>query len=355
MPKVSVIVPVYNCEKYLETCIESVLNQTLKDIEIICVDDGSTDSSYAILHQYAEKDSRVKVYQQANMGVAMARNTALQNATGEWLVFCDGDDTVPLDAYEKLHAAAQDCDIVVGDFYDIDDYGVQDKALKKPVAQMSAFAMLFKVPCIWTKMIRRDFIIEHKLQFEDVKLGEDVIFLANIASKNPKCQWVPDAVYYHWNHNKETKKSLNHCYDYNHFQMHIHCRNELLRICYRENSMQEAYYYVYHNMLGFLIEYLFRIQQYDEKEKAFDLFRKHLLQYTWDDELARFECVTGLPYAEFKIIPAEQYFTTTKLLNPEEMVLKRYEAGLMGARYILKYIKAWANYKIKRYNMERKK
>ena len=355
MPKISVIVPVYNCKKYLAKCLDSLINQTLTDIEIICVDDGSTDNSYGILQKYAENDDRIKLYQQKNQGVAIARNTALQYATGEWLAFCDGDDTVPLNAYEKLYALTKNCDVVVGDFYDIDDYGVQDKALKKPAKQMSTFAMLFKVPCIWTKLIRRSFIEENNLFFEEVTLGEDVIFLAHVAALQPKCQWISDAVYYHWNHNKETEKSLNHQYDYAHFQMHIYCRDELLRICYQENGMQEAYYYIYHNMLGFLLNYLFRIQDYTEKEKAFHLFRAHLMNYNWENELKRFECIVGIPYTEFKNISAIQYFTTTKLLNHEEMVLKGYEAGLMGFRYILKYIKAWTEYKIHRLKVEHKK
>lgn len=355
MPKVSVIVPVYNSEKYLDACLESLLNQTLKDIEIICVDDGSTDQSYIRLQQYAEKDSRIKIYQQKNQGVAMARNTALKYAIGDWIAFCDSDDTVPLDAYEKFFSATQDVDVVVGDFYDIDDYGSLDRALKKPKKEMSSFQVLFKVPCIWTKLIRKEYIEKNQMVFPDLKLGEDVVFLAQIAALNPKCRVITDVVYYHWNHNKETEKSLNHRYDFAHFQLHINCRNELLWICHQKAGIQEAYYYVYHNMIGFLIEYLFRIQEFKDKEQALELFKEHLHGYNWENEMQRFECLTGLPYDDFFKAGAEQYFVTTKLLNPEEMVLKRYEAGMMGFRYILKYMKAWGKYKLKRFQLERKK
>ena len=355
MPKISVIVPVYNCEKYLPACFESLLNQTFRDIEMICVDDGSTDTSYAILQQYAKKDHRIKVYQQQNSGVASARNFALDKATGDWIAFCDSDDTVPLDAYEKLYKMAKECDIVVGDFYDIDDYGAQDRALPKPVKQMSAFAALFKVPCVWTKLMNKQFIENNKLRFPELRLGEDVVFLATAAVCNPKVTVINNAVYYHWNHNKEYVKSLNHQYDFAHFQMHIKCREELLRICYREAGMKEAYYYVFHNMESFLIDYLFRIQEFEDKQKAFETLKKHFNDYNWSDELQRFECLMGIPYNEFQHISAEQYFTTTKLMNPEELVLKRYAAGMMGFRYILKYIKAWAGYKIKRFKLEQKK
>lgn len=358
MPKISVVVPVYNSETYLDACLVSLLQQTFSDIEIICVDDGSTDFSYLRLKQYAEQDQRVHVYQQENQGVVVARNTALHYATGDWIAFCDSDDTVPLDAYEKLFAATQGTnavDVVIGDFYDIDDYGVTDRALRKPTKNMSSFSVLFRVPCVWTKLIRRTYLQQNQLFFPDLKLGEDVTFLAQLAVLQPNCQVIPNAVYYHWNHNKEIRKSLNHRYDYEHFLLHVNCREELLRICYQEAEIREAYYYVYHNMIGFLVDYLFRIQEFHDKEKALMLLKKHLQGYNWTNEMQRFECLIGIPYEIFFQMDAAQYFTTTKLLNPEEMVLKRYEAGMMGFRYILKYAKAWTNYKLKRFYLERKK
>ncbi len=353
MPKVSVIVPVYNSEKYLDACLTSLLQQTMTNIEIICVDDGSTDQSYEILKKYANADTRVKVYRQENQGVAKARNTALCHAAGDWIAFCDSDDTVPLYAYEKLYAAAKSNDIVVGSFCDIDDYGVQNSPIKRK-QQLSDFAMLFKVPCIWTKLIRRQYIVDNHLTFPDVPLGEDVIFLSEVAALRPRCKMIPDEVYCHWNHNKETEKSLNHKYDYEHFKLHVHCRDELLRICHEEANIKEAYYYVYHNMLGFLIEYLFRIQDFEERKQAFTLFKQHLSQYDWTEEQERFSCVVGMPYEDFCAADAEHFFTTTKILNHADIVVQQYQAGMLGFRYILKAAKAWAEYKIKRFRLEHK-
>lgn len=91
-PKISIIIPVYNTEKYLHECLDSVINQTLKDIEIICIDDGSTDNSYQILQEYADKDSRFVILQQENKGAGRARNNGLKNATGEFVAFLDSDD-----------------------------------------------------------------------------------------------------------------------------------------------------------------------------------------------------------------------------------------------------------------------
>ena len=102
MPKISVIIPVYNVEKYLAECLTSVVNQTFKDIEIICVNDGSTDNSPMILEEFAQKDSRIKIINQENQGLAAARNTGIEVATGEYITFVDSDDYVSTDLYADM-------------------------------------------------------------------------------------------------------------------------------------------------------------------------------------------------------------------------------------------------------------
>ena len=102
--KISVIVPVYNTEKFLNNCIESILNQTHKNLEVIIIDDGSTDNSPAICDEYAKKDSRVKVIHKENGGVSSARNAGLDIASGEYIGFIDGDDVIEPDMYHFLLA-----------------------------------------------------------------------------------------------------------------------------------------------------------------------------------------------------------------------------------------------------------
>lgn len=98
-PKVSVIIPVYNAEKYLKQCLDSVTNQTLKEIEIICVDDGSTDNSYHILKKYKSKDDRIKIIKKDNNeGLLLARKTGVKYAAGEYIMFVDADDYLELEA-----------------------------------------------------------------------------------------------------------------------------------------------------------------------------------------------------------------------------------------------------------------
>ena len=101
MPKISIIVPIYNSEEYLKECLNSLVNQAFKDIEIICVNDGSTDNSLEIVKHFAEKDSRIKVINQENKGQSAARNAGLKIASGEWITFIDSDDYIDLNTYER--------------------------------------------------------------------------------------------------------------------------------------------------------------------------------------------------------------------------------------------------------------
>ena len=116
MTKVSIIVPVYNVEKYLKRCLDSLVNQTLKDIEIICVNDGSTDGSLAILNEYVRNDDRIVVINQENSGQSVARNRGIDVAKGEYLGFVDSDDWVSEDYFERLHNSAiqNNAEIAVG-------------------------------------------------------------------------------------------------------------------------------------------------------------------------------------------------------------------------------------------------
>lgn len=115
--KVSVIVPIYNAEKWLNRCIESILQQTFDNIEIILINDGSTDSSKDICFYYVQKDSRVKLINQDNSGVSVARNMALNVASGDFIQFVDADDYIDKDMIAKLVENSSNADIIVTDYY----------------------------------------------------------------------------------------------------------------------------------------------------------------------------------------------------------------------------------------------
>ena len=130
---ISIIVPIYNVSLFLSQCLDSILSQTYKDLEIILVDDGSTDNSSIICDEYAEKDVRIKVIHKINGGLSDARNVGVKNAHGEWVFFVDADDWIKDNAIEVLYdfAVEKDCDLVQGNFY----YAYHDYLLYRCVTQ----------------------------------------------------------------------------------------------------------------------------------------------------------------------------------------------------------------------------
>lgn len=119
MPKLSILIPIYNVEQYLVECLDSVINQTLKDIEIICLNDGSTDNSLSIIKDYAKKDTRIKIIDKQNSGYGHTMNIGLDNATGEYIGIVEPDDYIQLDMYEVLYnkATENNVDLIKADFY----------------------------------------------------------------------------------------------------------------------------------------------------------------------------------------------------------------------------------------------
>lgn len=188
MAKVSVVVPVYNVECYLRQCLDSIINQSLQDIEIICVDDGSTDSSPEILDEYARMDSRVHILRQKNLYAGVARNTGLTAATGEYVIFWDSDDYFALDALEKLYnrAVAYQADICVCDAQDFDTKSGKKMAhayLHKPLPESEVFSAqtyksyiyTFTAPVTWNKLFRREFLLKENIRFQEIKHINDVL------------------------------------------------------------------------------------------------------------------------------------------------------------------------------------
>lgn len=187
MVKVSVIIPVYNTEKYLEKCLNTIINQTLKDIEIICVDDGSSDRSLDILHEYEQKDERIIVLTQKNLHAGVARNTGLSIAKGEYLSFLDSDDWFELNMLEEMYNKAEEdkSDIVVCGWKSynnvtgsiirtatIDQKFVEKSPFNPKDFSDDLFSVAYSNP--WTKLFRRSFFIENNLKFEPCKVCNDM-------------------------------------------------------------------------------------------------------------------------------------------------------------------------------------
>ena len=185
-PKISVIVPVYNTEKYLHRCIDSVLAQTYQDFELLLIDDGSKDSSGAICDEYAARDSRVKVFHKENGGVSSARNAGLAIASGDWIMHLDGDDWIEPDMLERLIRKGEDtgADIVMGDF--LFAYSDRDILYSLPDWDNNKTASLNRYiisvwTCVWGGIHKRSLYEEYQLKSpQGVTYCEDFHLMARL-------------------------------------------------------------------------------------------------------------------------------------------------------------------------------
>lgn len=186
MSEISIIVPVYNAEKYLDECVRSILNSSYTDIELILVDDGSSDNSGAICDKYSLIDQRVKVFHKSNGGVGSARNMGIDNATGKWIAFVDSDDWVRIDYLESLLLhTGDDVDLVISfpevflknSNYKIECYS-ECLINRNNFGQMFASNDLQEHTSPWGKLFRASIIRNNNIRFDEkMSFGEDTVFL----------------------------------------------------------------------------------------------------------------------------------------------------------------------------------
>jgi glycosyltransferase involved in cell wall biosynthesis len=203
-PFVTITVPVYNTEKDIRRCIESLINQTLHNIEIILVDDGSPDRCGSICDEYAAKDSRIKVIHKENGGSSSARNVGLKSATGIYYTVCDSDDWVELTMYEELYkcAVAENADIVTCDYYNEYSDGKQVRSSSYTYTTQEQYIedlMLRKASVsTWSKLFRLEMIRNLGVDYtEGVNLGEDALFLLKILLSPQKITTLHRALYHY--------------------------------------------------------------------------------------------------------------------------------------------------------------
>lgn len=226
-PKISVIIPVFNAEKYLHKCLDSILLQTYKNLEIICVNDGSTDSSEQILDEYAQKDSRIIVLNQQNSGQSIARNKGLEIATGEFVSFIDSDDWVSLSLYQKfvnaLKLVNSDIDIYMfnADIF-LKEQSLSDVKLKH-VFELSAWKiksenLLYSVAdcsnpfdgnmSVCNKIYKKSYLESLNLKFEESLIFEDKVFHFESFLRTQKIYINNDALYHYRQHSASTMHTI---------------------------------------------------------------------------------------------------------------------------------------------------
>ena len=208
-PRISIIVAVYNAEKTLRRCIDSLIGQTLQDLEILLIDDGSSDSSLSICEQYVQTDSRIHVWHKQNEGVSKTKQLGLDNAHGEYIIYLDSDDYVDKTIYQKLSdvAARDNADIVCCDILRLENGGTRIESHKIPSFEHEVFLdgmidVLFGSIC--NRIIRRTLFEEYQVRFDPkVSYGEDKLVLVELLSKALSAgrtliiSYVPEALLYY--------------------------------------------------------------------------------------------------------------------------------------------------------------
>ena len=345
MVKVSVIIPVFNVEKYLKECIESISNQSLEDIEIICIDDGSTDNSLNILNDYADDDCRFKIILQDNLGPGAARNKGISIAEGKYIYFMDSDDILELNALEKLYNLSEDkkTDFIFFKLINFDDetgqktnrYYYDMPYLKKSVGD-SVFNyndvkdVIFDLPVsVPAKFFNKKFVSD--IKFPEGILFEDNIFFIEAIFKSDRLYFYDEYLY----DRRIRKSSITNSFKEGYLDF-IEMNKLLVEKVKELGKYDEFKDKLYHKKL-YNVYGQFKLVDEDSKPVVYEAFKKDLLdyknQYESDnvflneiDERLRciyYSCIYSENYREFEL--AVDNFD----LNREVEKLKRINAAYL--------------------------
>ena len=279
MTKLSIIVPVYNVEKYLPKCLESLIKQTLKDIEIICVNDGSMDNSLAILKEFASKDSRIRIIDNQHQGVAKTRNTGIEQSTGEYIGFVDSDDYIDIDFFEKLYNSAtkSNSDIAIAsilkhkNFFNIYNakYTKEETAItiqdKIKLCEDKKHFFFYA----WNKIYHSGFIKENNIKFSEGQIYEDVMFAIKALYYSNKIISVYGTKYHYIEHENSLTKYKDKTGEKEHDL--IKAYSELQEFCNSKNiEISERLNYYTKENFGFILN-LYK-GKYQSKIQLFNIF-----------------------------------------------------------------------------------
>lgn len=271
MPKVSIIMPVYNVEKLLPRCLDSIMRQTFQDFEVICVNDCTPDNSKSVLEEYAKRypDKMVILDNEVNMGQGRSRARGIDIAKGEYIVFIDSDDHVAEDYVETfLHEMeAHPCDVIISGF------SIDEEGKLKPMDPPKGDWCILSYPAPWAKMFRRSFLVDKKINFSDIRCGEDIYFSMSLFYHHATYHIFDYYGYYYYFNVNSTTKSLT--YDKKHEENVAEIFDKFMRdhdITLLSDTQQETIEYIYvANMVNALVTYGHGCKVAKMKEK-YDFF-----------------------------------------------------------------------------------
>lgn len=302
---VSVVIPIYNAEKFLEKCVNSVLNQSYKNIEVILVDDGSKDSSLEICNSFQNLDHRIKVISKQNSGVGDTRNKGIEESNGYYLMFVDSDDFLPLNAIHELVCAIykRRVDLICGKWSEITVRGInvnnyEDKDVY--VDEQNEILKYLDIPEVngpVAKLFVSSIIKKNNIFFPiDMKIGEDAVFCYTYISNCKKVGLLNSVVYYY---NRLNGDSVTHSYydKFNHCC--LQCAIAQVNVINKSGENDYLNQIIFYNRLKTAIRYILfydlgKNKTFCEITKTFDLFEQHLSLGDLQDELFKDELFNNL-------------------------------------------------------------
>lgn len=277
MPKISVIIPVYNAEKYLRNCLDSLLKQSFQDFEVIIVNDGSTDGSACICDEYKNKDKRIIVIHQNNEGVSNARNTAIREVNGEWLFFLDADDELFQDSLENLYNHTHNADMVIGECEVYNYMGIRifspPKRLLFTYNRSNALHLLYRPKFIYqgylcNKLYKSSIVAENNIYFnKNISFGEDKLFIVQFLCQCNNVVYTSQPVYKYLKREESAMGSINKGFN-NKYISSFHAEVESYNTILRTNGIKkEIKHYSQESIVESYLNIVSHIKRFSVKEE----------------------------------------------------------------------------------------
>ncbi len=377
---VSIVIPCYNQEKYIETCLDCIEKQNNNGLEAIVVDDGSTDLTRAKVESFIQKTDKLKVtyiYQQ-NAGPGVARNTGLDHASGKYIAFFDSDDTVPQGAYDALFYTAEkyDTDVVIGTYMKRIDSGnwyVID-TIKQYCSENEGkncagdYIIAIKHPSLWNRLFNREFLNKNKIRFLPEFHGEDTVFNLDAVKYAKKIYTTESVVYYYIKRTAE-KTSLSTSWSKRTAESVINTFSHKALAMDAVGDTLAEFVFIKTGIL-YILEGLGKMADLPEVQvEMFEKFKTLLKKYHNNPKYqplievllgVKIDEILPLDYKAYKFFIASVFYAkksnapaaaaaaTMRYGDPKELALQDFKNGKIGIKYIMKYLKAWAKFKIKR-------
>lgn len=295
---ISVIIPMYGRVDYIDACLTSITQQTYKNIEVLCVMDGFSDSINRKLLLWAEKDFRIRIFSIEHQGPAAARNWGMENALGQYLFFVDADDLLPCNALGLLYdeISRKSVDVVIGDYLEILDSGEKIPFII-PSGESDDFNSFLESVTIWHRLYRASFIKCHNIRFDTRFKGDDRIFCADLFLEQPTISVLHECIYYWLRHDCDVNKSITHSESPTDFLNHMSMWNVFM------DKMNPLWHERLHDHMRYSCIYILDrfndVQECDAKMQAFKEFQTLVGRIQWDGYDTLFEEIFHTDYNSF--------------------------------------------------------